>query len=314
MDEEKRDLDVVIIGAGPAGLSAGIWCKDLGLTAVILEREAEPGGQLLSIYNPITNYPGLRTEHGRELRDRFLETAESYGVEILLSTEVVEIDTENTSILTAARQRFSARSIILATGVRRRRLNIPGETEFVGKGIIESGARDKELTRGKTVAIIGGGDAALENTLILSEYATKIYVIHRRDSFSAREDFVRQAAATRPVEFLPNTRVVRINGADSVESIEIIDQNTGASRTTPVDIVLIRIGVEPNSELLANNANLAPGNYVVIDSRTEPRAADICAIGDVANPFSLTISTAAGTAASAVKRIRSLYDNLYSFQ
>lgn len=301
MSAKNPGLDVIIIGAGPAGLSAGIWCRDLGLTAVVLEKEDEPGGQLLSIYNPIANYPGLRTEIGRELRDRFLETAVSVGVDIRLGTEVVDIDQEQTRVIIADGQRFTARSIILATGVRRRRLNIPGETEFAGRGILASGARDREAVRGKVVAIIGGGDAAFENAVILSEYADKVYVIHRRDSFSARDEFVEQAAAIPSVEIITKTVISRINGSDSVESVELSDQNTKENRTLRVDNILIRIGVEPNSELITNTAHLDSHRYLLADAA----APGIYAIGDVANPDSPTICTAVGTGASTAKRLRS---------
>jgi thioredoxin reductase (NADPH) len=301
MSEENRCLDVIIIGAGPAGISAAIWCKDLGLTALVLEKEKEPGGQLLSIYNPITNYPGLKAQNGRELRDRFLETANSYGVDIRLSTKVVEIDIENTSVLTAAGQRFSARSIILATGVRRRRLNIPGETEFIGKGIIESGARDKESVRGKTVAIIGGGDAALENALILAEYAAKIYLIHRRDRFSAREEFIDRAATARTVEFVLDTELIRIDGGDRITSIAVNNAKTGHSHAIPVDAVLIRIGVEPNSGLLAGQFDLDLAGYASVCCSGGANGSNILTVGDVAYPFAPTIASAVGTGAAAAK-------------
>jgi thioredoxin reductase (NADPH) len=303
MNEEEQDLDVIIIGAGPAGLSAAIWCKDLGLKAIVLEKENETGGQLLSIYNPITNYPGLRAESGRELRDRFLETANYYGVEILLSTEITAIDPEKTSVTTAAGHQFSARSIILATGVRRRRLNIPGETEFLGKGIIESGSRDKELTRGKTVAIIGGGDAALENALILADYAAKVYVIHRRERISAREEFVKHAVASPITEFILDTEVVKINGNDYVESLNLTDHKTGLDWVVPVDNVLIRIGVEPNSELLLGNADLGSASYASTDRFSGAGEPNLYAIGDVANQIAPTIASAAGAGATAAKAV-----------
>ncbi|MGD9562721.1 MAG: NAD(P)/FAD-dependent oxidoreductase [Pyrinomonadaceae bacterium] len=300
MNHEDRDLDVIIIGAGPAGLSAAIWCKDLGLDAVVLEKGPETGGQLLSIYNPITNYPGLRTENGRELRDRFLETAKSYAVDIRLSTEIVHIDKQNLTAVTADGTGLSARSIIVATGVRRRRLNIPGEIELAGKGIIESGSRDKELVRGKTVAIIGGGDAALENALILSEYASKIYVIHRRNEFSARKEFVDRAAAIPATEFILNAEVVRIIGEERVEALEFIDRETKGHGTVLVDAVLLRIGVEPNSGLISDSSDLGPAGYVSTRPSGEP---GIYAAGDVANRIAPTIAAAAGTGSSAAKAI-----------
>ncbi len=289
---------MIVIGAGPAGISAAVWCRDLGLSAVVLEKASEPGGQLLSIYNPITNYPGLGAANGRELRDRFLETARTYGVEIILDSEVVEVGREDPSVLTASGERFSGRAIVVATGVRRRKLNIPGEDEFIGRGIIESGSRDRLSVRGKAVAIIGGGDAALENALILGEHASRVYVIHRRDSFGARGEFVQKALEQPNVEFAFNSRVLRINGQESVESVDVIDRATESVRTIPVDAVLVRIGVEPNSEIVADRSGMDEKGYVI--NLPPP----LYAIGDLTAPDAPTISNAAGMGSAAAKLIK----------
>ncbi len=306
MAELNTDLDVVIIGAGPAGISAVMWCNDLGLRAVVLEKEAEPGGQLLSVYNPITNYPGLRAENGRELRDRFLETAISYDVDIRLATDVVNIDAERMTVATADGQEYSARSIIVATGVRRRKLNIPGEDEFRGKGIIESGSRDKEFVRGKTAVIIGGGDAALENALILSDRATEVYVIHRRETFTARDEFLERARKLESIKFLVNSRVSRINGSDRVESVEVIDQATGEIAVLRADVVLARIGVEPNSQLVSDRSTTDQKGYVETDRDGQTILEGVFAAGDICTSVAPTIIGAAGMGATAAKSVQSL--------
>lgn len=302
MSEREQDLDVIIIGAGPAGISAAIWCKDLGLNAVVLEKNSEAGGQLLSIYNPITNYPGLRTENGREMRDRFLESANSSSVDIRLGTEVVEIDPNGKFVKTADGDLFRSQAVILASGVRRRRLNIPGETEFAGRGVIESGSKERELARGKTVAIIGGGDAALENAIILSKYAKKVYVIHRRDKFSARREFVEAASAANVIEFVLDSEVQKISGTRSVTEVKVRDHRTG-DRALSADLVLIRIGVEPNSGLIRGVAGSGPNGYLRLDSDHRIIGAAVYGAGDVANQVAPTIVTAAGAGAAAVKAV-----------
>lgn len=302
MSEREQDLDVIIIGAGPAGISAAIWCKDLGLNAVVLEKNSEAGGQLLSIYNPITNYPGLRTENGREMRDRFLESANSSSVDIRLGTEVVKIDPKGKFVKTADGNLFQAQAVILASGVRRRRLNIPGETEFAGRGVIESGSKERELARGKTVAIIGGGDAALENALILAKYAKKVYVIHRRDKFSARREFVEAASAANVIEFVLDSEVQKISGTRSVTEVKVRDHRTG-DRALSADLVLIRIGVEPNSGLIRGVAGSGPNGYLRLDSDYRVIGAAVYGAGDVANQVAPTIVTAAGAGAAAVKAV-----------
>lgn len=306
MSAGKENFDVLIIGAGPAGLSAAIWCADLGLRAAVFEKGPEAGGQLLSIYNPITNYPGLITENGRALRDRFMETFENTKVPLMLSTEIAAIDVEKTSIITADGGQYFARAVIFATGVRRRRLNVPGEDKFRGKGIIESGSRDKLFVRDKIVAIIGGGDAALENALILAEHASRVHVIHRRNKFRAREDFVKQAAQNPKIDFIFDTGITAIDGTESVNSISLLNQKTQQASLLPVDELLIRIGVEPNTDLLQGKIELDADGYAVVDPTGQTSAPGVYAVGDSANPISPTIATAIGTAASAVKAMRHL--------
>lgn len=306
MSAGEENFDVLIIGAGPAGLSAAIWCADLGLRSAVFEKGPEAGGQLLSIYNPITNYPGLIAENGRVLRDCFMETFENKKVPLMLSTEVTAIDVEKTSIITADGRRYFACAIIFATGVRRRRLKIPGEDKFRGKGIIESGSRDKLFVRDKTVAIIGGGDAALENALILAEHASRVHVIHRRNKLRAREDFVKQAAQNPKIDFIFDTGITAIDGTESVNSISLLNQKTQQISLLPVDELLIRIGVEPNTDLLQGKIELDADGYAIVDPTGQTSAPGVYAVGDSANPISPTIATAIGTAASAVKALRHL--------
>lgn len=301
MRAEKSDFDVIIVGAGPAGVSAAIWCADLGLTAVVLEKQPEPGGQLLWIHNPITNYPGLFAKNGLELRDRFMESFDRFDIPLMLSAEVAKIDTDDTSVTLADGRRITAKHIILATGVRRRKLNVPGEEEFQGKGILESGARDKHLVKGKAVAIIGGGDAALENASILAEYASRVYVIHRGGEFSARENFVRAAAENPKIQLILETVVTKINGRGRVESVELLDRKSGRSRELSVNLLLPRIGVAPNTDLLIGQAELDSKGYVKVDHFGNTSEQNVFAIGDAANPVSPTVASAAGAGATAAK-------------
>ncbi len=302
--DADADADAMIIGAGPAGLSAAVWCVELGLKTIIFEKEAEPGGQLLRIFNPVTNYIGVETANGRELRDLFLTSFEKNKPVTRLSAEIAEIDPREKSIVTANGERFTARALIIATGVRRRTLNVPGEDLFQGKGIIESGSNEKEKVFGKTVVIAGGGDAALENALILADTASKVYVIHRRSELSARVEFTERALDHPKIEFRFETVVSRINGNREVEAVELTQISTGKTERLAVDIVLVRIGVEPNSGLLQGKIELDTKGYVLVDSNCETSAPSVYAIGDAANPVAPTISTAAGMGATAAKAIR----------
>ncbi len=227
MSKKSFDADVIIIGAGPAGLSAATWCVELGLDTIIFEKEAEPGGQLLRIFNPVTNYLGLETANGRELRDHFLHTFESRKPVTRLSAKITEIDPVGKSIVTTGGDRLTARALIIATGVRRRRLNVPGEEKFIGKGIIDSGSKEKEKAENKRVVIVGGGDAALENALILADFASKVYVVHRRSELSARSEFTEKARQNPKIEFRLETVVNAIKGGSKVESVELTNLTNG---------------------------------------------------------------------------------------
>lgn len=300
MTEKSEHFDVIIIGGGPAGLSAALWSADLGLNAILVEKEGELGGQLLLTFNAIKNYLGVEAANGRELRDRFLQHIENLEVKRLTRASVATADLAARSIGLENGRTILGRAIIIATGVRRRRLGIPGEVEFRGRGILESGVRDRAEVAGKRVVIIGGGDAALENALMLTETAAKVVVIHRRDEFSARSEFVESARNDPKVEFAFDSQVTAISGDRSVEAVEITNANTGERSKIAADAVLIRIGVVPNTELFRGQVDMDDAGYIVTTQDCATSLPGIYAAGDVANPRSLTISTAVGSAATAI--------------
>lgn len=304
MNKNKPAADVIIIGAGPAGMSAAVWCVELGMSTMVFEKEAETGGQLLRIFNPVTNYIGLETTDGREMRDNFLRTFNQADQQTHLSSEIAKIDPASRSIATAVGDRFTARALIIATGVRRRKLNVPGEEIFTGKGVIDSGSNEKEKARDKTVVIAGGGDAALENALILAAFASKVYVVHRRPELRARREFTEKAKQNPKIEFRFETVVTSIAGGSRVEAIELTNNKTGIAEMIAAEIVLARIGVEPNTELLKESLDLDSKGYILINSNCETSTTGTYAVGDVANPVSPTIITAAGMGCTAAKAIR----------
>ena len=183
--------------------------------------------------------------------EHFLSQIEGLGSGAILNTSVVEFDTEKIAATLSNGQTLEPRAAIIATGVRRRRLGVPGEKEFAGRGILESGALDKASVAGKRVAIIGGGDAALENASILSEFAEKVYLIHRRSAFSARPEFIESASRHPNIEFIFDSVITDLKGDKTLSSIEL---RAGSSpRTIETDAALIRIGVQPNSEIFSRD-------------------------------------------------------------
>lgn len=302
-----KTFDVIIIGGGVAGLSAALWCDELGLSSLLLETKAELGGQLLWTHNAIENHLGVKTKNGKELRDIFVKQIEHRKFTLKLNAKISEINLEQKSIVLENNETFSAKALIIATGVRRRTLGIEGEKRFENKGILKSGKRDKNLVKGKIVLIVGGGDAALENCLILSETASRVYLAHRRSEFRAREEFIEASKQIEKVKFLPQTILKKINGNKKIESVNLENLNKNETYTLPIDAVLFRIGVEANTKFLNENLNLDKNGYIKINSFCETNLEGIFAIGDVANPISPTISTAVGMGSTAVKAIYSKF-------
>lgn len=301
MDKNKENYDVIIIGGGAAGLSAALWCDDLGLTALMLEKEREFGGQLLRVYNPIENHLGVSAKNGKHLRDIFLRQIEKRKFAKRLRAEVCEIDVKNKEIILQSGEKLKAKAVIIATGVRRRKLNIENEDFYKGKGIVESGKKEQQTVAGKTVVIVGGGDAAIENSLILAETAKKVYVVHRSENFRAREEFIEQAKNNPKVEFLPETVVQKINGKKKIESIELKNTKSGKTTGLATEFLLVRIGVAPNTELFHEKLTLDNQGYIKIDANCQTSEKNIFAVGDIANPIAPTVSTAVGNGATAVK-------------
>jgi thioredoxin reductase (NADPH) len=301
MSAAKSSPDVIVIGAGPAGLSAAAWCSELHLRTVLLDRAEDVGGQLNSIYNPINNYLGLAAANGSELLSNIRNSVALCGFERRTGTEVVGIDGRSRTANLAGGETISAKVLILATGVRRRQLHIRNETELAGKGVLESGVRDRGKVIGRRVVIVGGGDAAVENALLLSEAAESIKVIHRRARPTARSEFLDQAALKANIEFIANTVLTEIVGESFVEGVEVEHLPDGTRRREPAEAVLVRIGVQPNSEVFAKALDLDDAGYVKVNSLGETSHPGIYAVGDLANPVALSISTATGTGATAAK-------------
>jgi thioredoxin reductase (NADPH) len=296
---ENNDFDVVIIGGGAAGISAACWCDELGLKTLLLESQPELGGQLLWVHNPIRNHLGAETENGREMRDIFVRQAENFNFLLRASAKVFEVDLEKKIVMLENGEDFSARALIIATGIRRRKLGVAGEIELKDKGILESGKRDAEKSRDKNVCIVGGGDAALENALILAETARKVTLVYRGKDFRARAEFLEKARQNSSIEILTESVVSKIIGREKVEAVEI--KNNNKVFVLPVEAILIRIGVEPNTKLFRGKLKLDKDGYIEIDSRCETSVDKVFAIGDVANPLSPTVSTAVGMGATAAK-------------
>jgi thioredoxin reductase (NADPH) len=297
--------DVLILGAGPAGLSAARWCDELGLDTLVLEQHDEVGGQLLSIYHPVENYLGVRADNGRELRDRFVEQTKDCDFDLWTNVEIESVDLKAKRVMLRSGEQLQSIAVIIATGLRRRKLGIPGEEEYRGRGLIESGARDRDLFAGKDVCVIGGGDAAAENALLLAEVCPTVTLVHSGRQLDARREFTEQLHAHHCITVFNESVVKRIIGNEHVEAVEIERSQAIKPFQMAVQGVLVRIGFEPNTELFRDQIELGERGYAVVNAQQETNVSNVFAIGDVANPLAPTISSAVGAGATAAKVIAS---------
>jgi thioredoxin reductase (NADPH) len=300
--------DVIIIGAGPAGLSSAFWCEELGLDTLVLEQADEIGGQLHRVYNPINNYLGLKARNGRELLERFSTGVDEAGFDLWTGAEIESIDLRAKRISLRSGERLQSIAIIIATGVRARTLNIPGEREFAGKGIIESATRDRDLFAGQDVCVVGGGDAAVENALLLADVCPTVTVVHRGKKLRARREFVERLQPNHAVTVFIGSVLTRIIGDDRVEAVEILRKDGLKPFQLAVRGVLIRIGVEPNTELFRDQLELDQKGYITIGGQQETSVPMVFAAGDVSNPAAPTISGATGAGATAAKVIAARFN------
>jgi thioredoxin reductase (NADPH) len=297
--------DVLIIGAGPAGLSAARWCDELGLDTLVLEQRDEVGGQLLWIHHPIENYLGVSAKDGRELRDRFVEQTKDRDFDLWTNVEIESVDLKARRVSLRSGEGLQSIAVIIATGLRRRKLGIPGEDDFTERGMIDSGARDRHQFAGKDVCVIGGGDAAAENALLLGEVCPTVTLVHRGRQLSARREFAEQLHTHHCITVFNESEVKRILGNEHVEAVEIERSQAIKPFQMAVQGVLVRIGFEPNTELFHDQIELNERGYAVVNASQETNVSNVFAIGDVANPLAPTISGAVGAGATAAKVIAS---------
>jgi thioredoxin reductase (NADPH) len=295
--------DVLIIGAGPAGLSAALWCDELGLDTLVLEQRSETGGQLLQVYNAIGNYPGVRAANGLELRDLFSAQLEGTDFDLWTDVEIESADLRARRVTLLSGEQLQAISIIIATGVRRRRLGVPGEKELMGRGVVESATRERDRLAGKDVCVVGGGDAAAENALLLAEVCPTVTLVHRGETLRARREFAERLQADHRVTVFKESNVLRIIGEETVEAVEILRRGAIKPFQMAVRGVLVRIGVEPNTELFRDQIHLDERGYIITTGEQETSIGNVFAAGDVSNPLAPTISGACGAGATAAKVI-----------
>lgn len=289
--------DLIIIGSGPAGLSAAVYGKRAGLDLLVLERNPMSGGQVLNTYE-VDNYLGMPGINGFDMGMEFRKHAEGLGV-VFKEAEVTSISDDGSSkTVHTKNEDFQTRTIILATGAEHAHLGVPGEEELSGMGVSYCATCDGAFFRNKTVAVVGGGDVALEDAIYLARTCEKVYLIHRRDELRGAFVLQEELKALSNVEILYSHVVTQIQGEDMVEAVLIKNLKSGEERKLPLAGVFIAVGIHPNSELLReltacdeggyilageDGATGLPGIFVAGDIRKKPLRQIVTAVADGAN-------------------------------
>jgi thioredoxin reductase (NADPH) len=294
------DYDVVIVGGGPAGLCAALYAGRGMLKSVLLERGA-PGGELLNT-DLIEDYPGFEHVKGFELAHHMLEHAKKFGAIIVTDTvERIHRTPEGTfDVATAHGHTYHAPAVILTAGGTPLKLGVPGEREFAGKGVSYCAVCDGAFFQGEVLAVIGGGDAAVEEADYLTRYAEKVYLVHRRHELRASKVLQERAFANPKIELVWNKRVETIEGGErGVDHVALVDTETGEPSRMKVGGVFVFIGFKPNVGIVADHARHDASGYLVTDERMMTSVSGLFAAGDVRSQLTRQITTAVGDATTA---------------
>jgi thioredoxin reductase (NADPH) len=295
-------LDALILGGGVAGLTAALTLRGFGLTTLVVEEAKNPGGQLHEIYASITDHPLAYGSDGSRFASLVLESARRAELSILVGSPVKQISARVRSIVREG-ERLKGHTLLIATGLRRRWLGIPGERNLFGRGVSHSANRDRTGYAGRPVVVIGGGTGAVEDALLCVEVGCPVTLLHRSTRFRARTDFVARARKDPSIRIIPNAAARRIVGEEQVEAIEYRTKGSRITRTVKADAVFVRIGWEPRTELLRGQVGLDRAGYVRARVGGGTTLAGVFAAGDVCSPHCPTIANAAGQGAAAAWEI-----------
>lgn len=290
--------DLIIIGSGPAGLSAAVYGKRAGLNLLVLEKAPMSGGQVLNTYE-VDNYLGLPGMNGFDMGMQFRAHADKLGVEFR-ETEVLSLSERNgMKIVKTDAEELEAKTVILATGAVHARLGVPGEEELSGMGVSYCATCDGAFFRGKTVAVVGGGDVALEDAIYLARTCEKVYLIHRRDELRGVKVLQEELQSLENVEILYSCTVEEIQGEDAVENLRVKNVKTGEISDLPVAGIFVAVGIRPNTELVRNMVDCDEGGYILAGEDCATNVPGLYAAGDVRKKPLRQIITAVADGANA---------------
>lgn len=292
-------FDAIVIGGGPAGLTAGIYLSRARLSTLIIS-DGVPGGQMI-LTHEIANYPGVESISGYQLSNIMKKQAKNFGCVIKGNSSVISLNLEEEikQITLDDGQTFTADAVILTPGGRSRTLNVTGEAKFKGRGISYCATCDGDFFTGKEIVVVGGGNSALEEAVSLTRYATKVTIVHQFDQFQAFEYAVAEAKANPKIHFIMESSIVEFHGHEKLESVDIENLKTGKTENFKTDGVFVFIGYVPNTEFLKGTVNMNKWNEIVVDSDMATSVPGVYAAGDSIVKRYRQVTTAVGDATVA---------------
>ncbi|MGN0018501.1 MAG: thioredoxin-disulfide reductase [Candidatus Gastranaerophilaceae bacterium] len=296
----EKEYDIIILGGGPAGLSAAIYAARSAAKVAVIDISMF-GGQP-SNYLELENYPGFSKIGGYDLMEKFEQHADIFSIDKYPMEEIQSIDLKSTiKTITTLNGEFRAKSVIIATGAQAKKLGINGEKEFLGRGVSYCAVCDGAFYQDKTVAVVGGGNAAVEEAMYLTKFAKKVYLIHRRDELRADKIVQERAFKNEKLEFIYDTVVNEIQGDDLVNNIVIENVKTKEIKNLNVDGVFPYIGFTPNTDLINNQVAQNDAGFIITNESMQTNVDGVYAIGDVrTTPLRQVITAAADGAVAAV--------------
>ena len=298
--------DLIIIGSGPAGLSAAVYGRRAGFSTLVIEKNPMSGGQVLNTYE-VDNYLGLPGINGFDMGMKFREHAEKMQAEFMEADVLGVEDSEDCKLVKTAEGDFEARAVIIASGASHSHLGVPGEEELSGMGVSYCATCDGAFFRGKTVAVIGGGDVAVEDAIFLARACEKVYLIHRRDSLRAAQSLQNTMLALPNVEVCWDSVVESINGDGQVSSLTMLHKPSGERRELPLQGVFIAVGIKPNSESFISNIASDEKGYLIAGEDCATSMPGVFAAGDIRTKKLRQIVTAVADGDNAVEGVQEYF-------
>ena len=299
--------DIIIIGAGPAGLSAAVYAKRAGFSTLVLDKSPVSGGQVLSTYE-VDNYLGIPGVTGMELGEKFKNHAVSAGAEFVCAN-VLSVDAEGeTKVVHTDKEDYEAAAVIFAVGAHHAKLGVKGEEELTGMGVSYCATCDGAFFKNRKVAVVGGGDVAIEDAIFLARGCEKVYVIHRRDTFRAAHSLVDKAREMPNIEFVIDTTVTEICGEDMVEKLVLSNVKTKEQTEMEVNGIFIAVGIVPDTELLQGVVQMDEKGYILSDELGNTSVPGIFAAGDCKKKRLRQGITAVADGANAVTGVEEYFN------